>query len=353
MDRSKPNSRRPPRAAGSLSPLEALELGTRHPRESRPTLISLNEVVVDEDIQVRVKGLDPKRIEEYTIIVENGGEMDAIVVYNDPKRGYILADGFHRVEVYRRLGHETIQAIIREGGYDEAYEYAETANLTHGLAYSNEDKKNILRRRITQSRLWFRWEDDRLIRLASNADMAQQLGVSYQTISNWIDVIVEELNSSTSKNLEVDSSQVVGKDGRVRNTSRIGSATANKPKTERAPRSAEPENGEDFEDDKFSTATHMVINAGGESRVVEKRPAASPSGTRNPDKDLAVQIEADITDVLSRLSRYDPTQVNVLWLLGKDRVEEVKASLGQLELWVQEMYEFLSSIPTPPDRPKV
>lgn len=354
MDRSKPNSRRPPRAAGSTSFLEALELATQHPNEGRPVDLPLSQIVIDEQIQVRVDGLDEERVEQYTIVIENGGDMAPIIVFQDTNGNHLLADGFHRVEAYRRAGRNNIRAYVSKGGYEAAYEYAENANLEHGLAYSNEDKKNILRRRIKQGRTWFEWSGDgKLNPRVSYNEMARQLGVSQPTITSWVNSILSELSQSTSKNLEVDRSQVVGKDGKVRDVSRIGSATASKPKTERAPRSVEPENGEDFEDDKFSTSTHMVINVGGESRVVEKRPASPPSGTRNPDKDLAVQMEADITDVLSRLTRYEPTQVNVLWLLGKDRVEEVKASLGQLELWVQEMYEFLSSIPTPPDRPKV
>ncbi len=360
MDRSKPNSRRPPRAAGSMSPLEALELGTRHPNEGRPVDLGLSQIVIDEQIHVRINGLDEQRVQQYTIIIENGGEMEPIIVFQDVSGDHILADGFHRVEAYRRAGRDAIKARVSKGGYEAAYEYAENANLEHGLAYSNDDKKNILRRRITQGRTWFEWSDDgKLNPLVSYNEMARQLGVSQPTIKTWVDDIVDDLRQTTSKNLEVDRSQVRGKDGRVRDVSRIGSATANKPKTERAPRPVTPDNGEDIDDalresdDKFSTATHMVINAGGESRVVEKRPAPPPASTRNPDKELAVQMEADITDVVSRLTRYDPTQVNVLRFLGKQRVEDVKAMLGQLELWAQEMHEYVSSISTPPDHPKV
>ncbi len=354
MDRSKPNSRRPPRPSGGMSPLEALELATQHPREGRPIDLPLSRIVIDEAIQVRMDGLDSERVEQYTIIVENGGEMAPIIVFEDADGAYLLADGFHRVEAYRRAGRDVIQAQVKKGGYEAAYEFAEDANLEHGLAYSNDDKKNILRRRIRQGRTWFEWSGDGILnpRVSYN-EMARQLGVSQPTITSWVNNILGELSQSTSRNLEVDRSQVAGKDGRVRNTSRIGSATATKSKTERAPRTA-PENEEDFEDEKYSTSTHMVINAGGESRVVEKRAVTPPPpSTRNPDKDLAVQMEADITDVVSRLTRYDPTQVDVLRFLGKQRVEDVKAMLGQLELWAQEMHEYVSSISTPPDRPKV
>ncbi|MBI5931108.1 MAG: ParB N-terminal domain-containing protein [Chloroflexi bacterium] len=356
MDRSKPNSRRPPRAAGSMSPLEALELGTRHPNEGRPVDLPLAQIVVDEQIQVRVDGLDEERVEQYTIVVENGGEMEPIIIFQDADGTYLLADGFHRVAAYRLAGRETIKARISKGGYDAAYEYAENANLEHGLAYSNEDKRNILKRRITQGRTWFEWVGDgKLNPRVSYNEMARQLGVSQPTITSWVNGIVNELSQSTSKNLEVDRSQVVGKDGKKRDVSRIGSATASKPKVERPRQPVEPETIEDFEDEKFSTSTHMVINAGGESRLVEKRPVDRPATptSRNPDKELAVQMESDIAEVVSLLTRYDPTQVNVLWLLGKSRVEYLKAQLGQLEIWAQEMGDFLSSISTPPDQPKV
>lgn len=360
MDRSKPNSRRPPRSGMSL--LDTLEIATQHPNETRPMPIKMSQITVDERVQVRVDGLDQTRLQEYRIIVENGGEMDAILVYNDHKLGYILADGFHRVEVYRQLGRETIMAIVRSGSYEEAYEYAETANLDHGLAYSNEDKKNILRRRIQQGRAWFSWgESGDLETTVSMNQMARQLGVSQPTISAWINDILAEISRATSKNLEVNRSKVVGKDGRRIDTSRIGSATPTKPKREPVQPLPSYDEDEDFDSgqaDKLSTATHMRINAGGESRIVEKlpverTPVERPAPSRNADADLALQLEKDVTEVVALLTRYDTSQVRVLGLLGKQRVAEVKDMLSTLELWAQEMNEFLSSIPTPSDRPRV
>jgi len=148
--------------------------------------ISLDEILVDQDVQVRVAGLDEETVEKYVQILLNGGQFDEpIVLYRDAETGkLILSSGFHRTEATRRaieraVEEQTLAPLvgeIRPGGRAAAIEYAEDANLKHGLKLSNADKRYLLERRVKRGHEWATW---------SNRAIAAQLGVAEGTIRNW------------------------------------------------------------------------------------------------------------------------------------------------------------------------
>ena len=141
----------------------------------------VHELVIDEHIQVRVKGVEPKKVEQYAIIMREAAANDEpypfppIVVFRH--RGtFYLADGFHRVEAARRVGIEKLRAEVRPGTLEDASEYAEEANLEHGIYLSTADKRNIYERRHLRGHPWAQ-EDLR--------KLAKVLGVAHTTIGRW------------------------------------------------------------------------------------------------------------------------------------------------------------------------
>ncbi len=162
-------------------------------------------ITVDQSLQVRVGGLDADHLDSIITKLTNGGEIDrAIVVFRTPDGKYLLADGFHRLEAYKRVGRKTVVCEVHDGDWEAARLYAETANMEHGLRINNEDKKSILESRLT--RKYYENEDGIL---ASDGVIAADLGISRPTAGMWLKAIV------TSKNLLVDLSRRVDKDGRV------------------------------------------------------------------------------------------------------------------------------------------
>ncbi len=162
-------------------------------------------ITVDQSLQVRVGGLDADHLDSIVTKLTNGGEIDrAIVVFRTPDGKYLLADGFHRLEAYKRVGRKNVVCEVHDGDWEAARLFAETANMEHGLRINNEDKKGILESRLT--RKYYENEDGIL---ASNAVIAADLGVTDRTIAGWIQELV------TGKNFPVDLSKRVGKDGRV------------------------------------------------------------------------------------------------------------------------------------------
>jgi len=196
------------------SPLEALKVATGAANAQRPYELRMDLIRVDQEIQVRVGGLNQEAVQAYTAILENDGDLPPVTVYQEPHDdGYWLADGFHRYQAHINAGKVNIMAFVMNGSREEALDYAESANLEHGLALSNEDKKNILHRRLSREHEWAQW---------SNGALARVLGVSSMTIKRWID------DFATITNVRVDRSVTIGADGRVRNTDEIGMVPRNR-----------------------------------------------------------------------------------------------------------------------------
>jgi IS30 family transposase len=61
-----------------------------------------------------------------------------------------------------------------------AYEHAEAANLDHGLSLTNDDKKNILFRRLDRG-YWADGDD------ISQREIGRSFGVAHTTIRRWLD----------------------------------------------------------------------------------------------------------------------------------------------------------------------
>jgi len=98
--------------------------------------------IVTEGLQTRV-ALNEEVVAEYGEIIRGGGTLPPVIVFRDVLTDY-LADGFHRLEAAKRLGHIDIEAEVHDGDKTAALRYALKANATHGLRRTNEDKRNAL-----------------------------------------------------------------------------------------------------------------------------------------------------------------------------------------------------------------
>ncbi len=197
-----------------VSPLEALRMATGEANAHRATELPLDQIKVDQSVQVRVDGLHEDTVVAYTAVLENGGDLDAVTVIRNEYGDYELADGFHRYEAHVRAGKMTILAYVHDGGHEAALDEAEEGNLRHGRPLTNEDKKNILRRRMKRGHAWA---------TMSTRELGRLLGVGNKTISRWIE------DFATVSNDTVDRSQITGADGRTINTGKIGKSPAPAP----------------------------------------------------------------------------------------------------------------------------
>ena len=110
--------------------------------------IALHSIQTDGGTQMRA-ALNEETVEEYrSYMAENGwGEFDPVVVYYDGA-AYWLADGFHRIEAYRKVGVSVgdtlVPAIVHAGARRDAILHAAGANARHGLRRTNADKRRAV-----------------------------------------------------------------------------------------------------------------------------------------------------------------------------------------------------------------
>lgn len=325
----------PTRFRENLNLREAVDTVTRQADDTRPVALGLNEIVEDiDDLQVRADGLHEPTVQQYTTILENGGELPPVVVF-DTGQEMLLAAGYHRIEAHRRAGREAIEAIIRKGDRLAAIEYAEEDNLTHGLPLTNEDKKTMLLARLRRGHEWIN---------ISNREIARRLGVSAPTIGNWIRDF-----ESTVKNFTVERTKTVGADGKVRDTSDIGSkqqdtsqSTVQNYAVETGDREAYNRKMRDIgveeaiDDLDNDSERRVTITQNG--RTVDRAPVPTGQVRMGPDKRLMVERDdeqpvetSNANDVGIMISEVRESLQVIYQVLGKQPINALEPHLYALD----------------------
>jgi uncharacterized ParB-like nuclease family protein len=100
------------------------------------------ESIQTKGMQVRVR-LCEETVKEYAEAMAAGAKFPPVIVFHDGTN-YWLADGFHRLEAWKRNGVNSIKAEVKEGSRIDALKFAFGANNSHGLRMSNEDKRQVV-----------------------------------------------------------------------------------------------------------------------------------------------------------------------------------------------------------------
>lgn len=107
-------------------------------------LVGMRVIRWDGGTQARVNGVDEATAQGYAELERNGKELPPITLFFDGVN-YWPADGFHRGRAHEILGREGIRAYVRPGTRSQAILFGISANGSHGLRYTNEDKRNAVR----------------------------------------------------------------------------------------------------------------------------------------------------------------------------------------------------------------
>ena len=110
--------------------------------EPKTQLIDLEAIRTDGECQGRV-ALDTDTVREYADSAKAGKLFPSLTVFYDGG-DYWLADGFHRIQAYRRNKTKRVRVEVKEGDVLDARLYAAGANADHGLKRSNADKQKAL-----------------------------------------------------------------------------------------------------------------------------------------------------------------------------------------------------------------
>jgi hypothetical protein len=100
------------------------------------------ESIQTKGMQVRAR-LCEETVKEYAEAMAAGAKFPPVIVFHDGTN-YWLADGFHRLEAWKRNNVNSIKAEVKEGNRIEALKFAFGANSSHGMRMSNEDKRQAI-----------------------------------------------------------------------------------------------------------------------------------------------------------------------------------------------------------------
>ena len=213
--------------------------------------LRLDEVTVDAGTQVR-EAIDESVVDDYAEGLGEGVRFPPVVVFRDGSCCY-LADGFHRLEAYRRAGRDEIEADVYVGTRDDALWFGLGANRTHGQRLNRADKRHAVELALSV------WPDLSQWRIAS------QVGCSRSYVGH---VRAQVANSG---NL---APRVVGRDGKSYPANRAVSDPVSSPASIPGGSSLPPASGLDADP---APEPDVSAVAAFEAREVSGRPSPEPA----------------------------------------------------------------------------
>ena len=141
----------------------------------------------------REDGLCPEHVERLMTL---GGSWPPIAVDSDG----LVIDGAHRVIAARRLGWARLDAVLFEGGSEEAFIEFVRRNVTHGLLLTLRERKRAAVRVLGSHREW------------SDRRVAEVCGISPKTVGR----LRLDMGCPTEEDAQLDGGSRVGRDDRRR-----------------------------------------------------------------------------------------------------------------------------------------
>lgn len=167
--------------------------------------VQIEKIRLDGGTQSRA-AINEATVSEYAeAMADPNTVFPPIVVYFDGT-DYWLADGFHRLAAWSRIGRTDIPADVRQGDRRRAILHSVAANSAHGLRRTNEDKRRAVMTLLEDAE-WSQWPQ---------AKIAAACGVSREYVSR--------VSQSVSCDRSQDAARIVQRNGTTytQNTANIG-----------------------------------------------------------------------------------------------------------------------------------
>ena len=139
--------------------------------------VPINHITRHGDAQSRA-AMNQAVIRDYVEAMTDGAEFPPVTLFADGETLW-MADGFHRLQAAKEAGLTEIAADVREGTLRDAILFSVSANNTHGLRRTNEDKmRSVLT--LLQDEVWRTWSD-RLIAARCGVSQPFVSGLRYKS----------------------------------------------------------------------------------------------------------------------------------------------------------------------------
>lgn len=126
--------------------------------------LSIGLIRTDGGTQPRAS-LNEETTRDYMLDMLDGAQFPPITVFYDGSE-YWLADGFHRVQAALQANIAEIEAQVIQGTRRDAVLHSVSANATHGLRRTNEDKRRAVLTLLNDLE-WVKLSDREIARRAS------------------------------------------------------------------------------------------------------------------------------------------------------------------------------------------
>lgn len=176
------------------------------------SVLALDQIRVDGGTQARA-GVNWETVNDYAELMAEGVEFPPVTVYFDGAE-YWLADGFHRYHAAKQLALAELTADILKGDSRAARLHAASANATHGLPRTNDDKRRAVLLLLNDP-AWAQWSD---------REIARRCVVGHP--------LVAKVRASLTGSEFQSPTERTGADGRTINVAGISAANAERKKTE-------------------------------------------------------------------------------------------------------------------------
>jgi hypothetical protein len=110
--------------------------------------VKLSAISFEEELQIRVV-ISKVTVADYAERMSEGERFPPVQLFIEEDR-YYIGDGWHRLRAAQTLGYATFPAVVNTGGRRAALRFSLSANATHGLPRTNEDKLRAISIAITE-----------------------------------------------------------------------------------------------------------------------------------------------------------------------------------------------------------
>lgn len=329
--------------------------------------VTLDQITADERIQVRVGGLNRETVERYATVMAETGQYEPfppVVLFREGETLWLSA-GFHRVaavmladEQLSAANQEPIGGVlaeVRPGGFDDAYWFAITDNLTNGLQMTSADQKEALRRLVGLDRPV---PEASHYAALSNRQLAAIIGVTHRTIGKWLDEFKAEAAASGYQYPDEMSRRTVRRGDSVYEQDVSGIQASNRRRAEEQ-RQGEPADYDDdpnIPDDTDYAWDGEIELAESDAWLDQQTERVAPPAAHSVrghsddhDSDLAAAVAADIQLRRAIYTALDSLNallairgIRSLYALPKDKLALLDLDLRKLAEVVQFLPDYLA-----------
>lgn len=153
--------------------------------------LELSDIALRPEWQARTRLSDPA-VQRYATAYESGADMPPLTVarWGPEGQGYVLLDGWHRMEALRIAGRTYAPCRVRDGVREhEAAWVAAQSNLRHGVPMKAREMREVFRAYVRAgAHLVGSRRKGVRERIKSYRDMAADMGgtVTHGSIRNWM-----------------------------------------------------------------------------------------------------------------------------------------------------------------------